>query len=70
VPVISRLEAAFSLAMAVLFVFLLAGWDTASRIAGVVFLVLGLAFAARVVYRKSRGGSWDEAWGRTPSDGT
>ena len=68
--VISRLEAALSLAMAVFFVSLLAGWDTAGRIAGAVFLVLALAFTARLLHRKSQGASWDEAWGRAPRGGT
>jgi hypothetical protein len=55
--VVSRLEAALSLAMAVFFVCLLAGWDTAAAVAGVPFLALGIAFAARVVHRRVRGSS-------------
>ncbi len=57
------------MAMAVLFVSLLAGWDTVGLVAGTVFLALALAFAARVIYRKAHGASWDDAWGRTTRDG-
>jgi hypothetical protein len=64
--VVSRLEAAFSLAMAVFLVCLLAGWETLSTVAGVVFLALVVAFAARIIYWKTRGRSWAEAWGRPP----
>jgi hypothetical protein len=70
VPVISRLEAAMSLAMAALFVCLLADWDTGGKVAGLVFLALAFVFTARLVYRKSHGASWADAWGRTPRDST
>jgi hypothetical protein len=69
VPVVSRLEAVMSLAMGVYFACLLAGWGTAAAIAGVPFLVLVLAFAARVVYRRAHGKSWTDSWGRTPPAG-
>jgi predicted PurR-regulated permease PerM len=64
--VVSRLEAALSLAMAVFFVCLLAGWETVSKIAGALLLALAVAFAVRLVYRKLHGASWDQAWGRIP----
>jgi hypothetical protein len=52
--------------MAVFFVCLLAGWETVSRIAGVVFLALAVAFAVRLAHRKLHGAPWDQAWGRVP----
>ena len=55
--------------MAVFFVCLLAGWETVSRIAGVLFLALAIAFAVRLVHRKLHGASWDQAWGaHTPAE--
>jgi hypothetical protein len=52
--------------MAVYFVCLLAGWDTATTVAAVPFLALAVVFFARLLYRKSHGASWADAWGRTP----
>jgi TRAP-type C4-dicarboxylate transport system permease large subunit len=66
--VISRLEAALSLAMIVMLVCFIGGWETAARIAGVPFSALLVVFVARVIYRKSQGRTWDEAWGRPPAD--
>jgi hypothetical protein len=40
------------------------GWDTAATITAVLFFALLAVFTARIVYRKSRGATWDEAWGR------
>jgi hypothetical protein len=54
--------------MAVFFVCLLAGWDTAATVAAVPFLVLVVVISARIIYRKSHGTSWADAWGRTPPD--
>jgi hypothetical protein len=53
----------------VYFVCLLAGWDTAATVAGLPFLALALAFAARVIYRRAHGRSWTDSWGRTPPRG-
>ena len=64
---VSRLEAALSLAMVALLVSALAGWETGSRVAGVLFLALVISFTARLIYRRRRGQSWDEAWGRAPN---
>jgi hypothetical protein len=55
--------------MAVFFVCLLAGWDTAATVAGVPFLALALAVAARVVYRRVHGKSWTDSQWRTPPGG-
>jgi len=68
VPVISRLEAALSLAMAVFFVCKAVDWDTGADVAAVPFVALLVLFAARIIFRKSRGKTWDEAWGRRPAD--
>ena len=65
---ISRLEAALSLAMVVMLVCFSGGWETAARIAGVPFFALLVVFAARVIYRKSQGRKWDEALGRSSVD--
>lgn len=67
--IVSRLEAALSLAMAVFFVCLVVGWDRATTITAVPFLALAVAFAARVIYRKVHGTSWADAWGRTTPGG-
>jgi hypothetical protein len=61
----SRLEATLSLAMLVFFVSLLAGWSTGARLSAIPLLVLACVFAARVIARRARGASWDEAWGRS-----
>jgi hypothetical protein len=65
--VISRLEAALSLAMSSMLVCFLAGWETAALITGVPFFALLGVFVARVIYRKSQGRTWDEALGRSPA---
>jgi multisubunit Na+/H+ antiporter MnhF subunit len=65
--VISRLETAVSLAMLAFLACIVFSWDTGTPIASALFLVLVAAFAARTIYRKSRGQSWQEAWGRTPA---
>jgi hypothetical protein len=67
--VVSRLDAAIGVAMAVFFVCQLAGWDVASTVAGAVFLALVFAFVARVIYRRMHGASWTDALGRTPPRG-
>ena len=64
--VISRLEAVLSLSMAALCVCVLLGWGTATAVVGAAFLLLMAAMIARIAIRKTRGASWDEAWGRTP----
>jgi hypothetical protein len=65
--VISRLEAALSLAMSAMLVCVIAGWETAALITGVPFLALLVVFVARVIYRKSQGRTWDDALGRSPA---
>ena len=62
------MEAALSLAMLVLLVCLVAGWETATKIAAAPFMALVVVFAVRVIYRKRQGATWDEAWGRAPAD--
>jgi hypothetical protein len=64
--VISWLEAALSLAMMAVLVCIIGGWDTATKVAAVLFAVLLVLFTVRAIHRKSQGKSWDEAWGRTP----
>jgi hypothetical protein len=61
---ISRLEAALSAALCVVLVCSLTGWDAGSTVAYPVFLALGAAFVIRSAYRRSRGLSWRQAWGR------
>ena len=54
---------AFWLAMTVLFVSLLFGWETAASVAGSAFLALLVPVTVIVGLRMARGSSWDEAWG-------
>ena len=63
---VSRLEAALSLTMSALLVCVLFGWDTATAVIGAPFLLLLTAMIVRIVVRRARGASWDQAWGRTP----
>jgi hypothetical protein len=65
---VSRLEAALSLTMSALLVCVLLGWDTATAVVGAPFLVLLGGMIVRIVLRKARGASWEEAWGRTPRE--
>lgn len=65
---VSRLEAALSLAMLALFVCVLFGWDTATALVGAPCLLLLAVMVARIVLRKARGASWEQAWGRTPRE--
>ena len=67
---VSRLEAALSLSMSALLVCVLFSWDTAARVVGAAFLLLLAAMIMRIVVRKARGASWDQAWGRTPREST
>jgi hypothetical protein len=59
-------EAVLSLAMAALLVCVLFGWDTATRVVAAIFLVLLATMITRIIFRKARGASWDQAWGRAP----
>ena len=61
---VSRLEAALSLAMVALFISVLMGWDSVAAIVGIPFLLLLVAMVMRTGVRKARGASWDDAWGR------
>ena len=63
---VSRLEAALCLAMSALLVCVLFSWDTAAAVVGAPFLSLLVAMIVRVVVRKARGASWNEAWARRP----
>lgn len=65
---VSRLEASLSLVMAALLVCVLFSWNAAAAVIGAVFLSLLVAMVVRIVVRKSRGASWDQAWGRTPRE--
>lgn len=65
---VSRLEAALSLAMSALLVCGLFNGDVAARVVGAAFQVLLAAMIMRIVVRKARGASWDRAWGRTPRE--
>ena len=65
---ISRLEAALCLALVVTTICGLASWETAADVAGAASVPLFAAFAGRVIRRRRRGKTWDEAWGRTPAD--
>jgi uncharacterized membrane protein YjjP (DUF1212 family) len=65
---VSRLEAVLSIAMAALLVCVLFSWDTATRVVGAVFLLLLAAMITRIILRKARGASWDQAWGRAPRE--
>ena len=65
---VSRLEAALSLAMSALLVCGLFSGDVAARVVGAAFQVLLAAMIMRIVVRKARGASWDQAWGRTPRE--
>jgi hypothetical protein len=67
--VVSRLEAALSLAMVALLVCVLLGWGSGAAIVGIPFLLLLVAMIVRMAIRKARGASWDDAWGRTPHKG-
>jgi hypothetical protein len=61
---ISRLEAALSVATGVVIVCSLAGWRAGSTVVDAVFLALAAAFVIRIACRRSRGLSWQQAWGR------
>lgn len=54
--------------MLVLLACLIAGWETATKIAALLFMALVVVFAARIIYRKRQGATRDEAWGRAPAD--
>jgi len=52
--------------MSALLVCVLFSWDTAAVVVGAPFLLLLVAMIVRVVVRKARGASWNEAWARRP----
>jgi membrane protein implicated in regulation of membrane protease activity len=59
---------AASLALAVFLLSLVADWNLVAWVAAAAFLSLLVTFACRLAYRKVKGSSRSEAWGREPPD--
>lgn len=65
---VSRLEAAVSMAMVAGFVCSIADWEAGQRLAWPAFLLLLVVFVGRTLARRARGQTWNQAWGREDAD--